>query len=142
MKRVIVIMSGIVMSYTVFAMDINNTTPWHEIQQNNMYQIQKKQINFQGQLLNVFDVCILDDTTLRSRKKLSTYEWDNTRNDDLGPANTQKDFLTTDINYLKSYSNGDGTREQQESHPLTYSLSVTKVYSGTQFSKEYQIPAC
>ncbi len=147
MKQLLVLFISI-LSMSSFAGKINRDSTWEDIQKSYDVVAEDSQINFNGTLVGVLDVCLLKEMTLRTKKKVSIYEWSDEVNDDLGPVIVGKDYLTTSRKYLKTYADGDETIEVLQIYPLNYSIDVYDSEDDIQFpgselfTKNYTIPSC
>ena len=124
------------------AMAANQNSSWQEIQNDWDLETHEASINFSGTLVSVFDVCHLDEKTLKTKKPITIYEWV----DDDNHKAVGKGFKTTSVNYERVVVDGDGTVTEPAVYSLNYNVKVTTdTYEGGGthlFTKKYSIEAC
>lgn len=135
-----IVFAFLMVSLSAFAADKNSS--WQEIRSDWDLETLEGQINFDGSMISIFDVCQANENQLRTKTPVSIYEW--VSDDDYEMVG--KDYKFKSIKHKRVVVDGDDTAWEDATYSLDYMVNV---YTASEegmgrfmFKKAYSIPAC
>lgn len=144
MKKLILLLAVVSMTFTAQAssyVDYLKGLSWSELRANWDVDFEGDQVWFGGRIVDIFDTCMINDTTIRTNSKVKIEEMDG---DDFVVVGF--DYLYKSIHTSRAVVDGDSVIDEPYTMSTTRTIRVVENDDDFQgdllFRKEFTIPAC